>query len=100
MKLQTSSIPDDFDDPRIDAEADKLRTEDDLWFLPSPIEGEPDDLPPGPRSETRETDVPDHWRAAEAVNAARLARVAGRLGALDGSVAQITRGIHLVNPAW
>ncbi len=83
MKLQAYAIPDDFDDPRIDAEAAELRTEDDLWFLPSPIEGEPDDLPPGPRSEPHETAVLDDWRAAEAVNAARLARVAGRLGALD-----------------
>lgn len=83
MKLQASAKPDDFDDPRIDTEADELRTEDDLWFLPSPIEGEPDDLPPGPRPEPHEAAVLNDWRAAEAVNAARLARVAGRLGGLD-----------------
>lgn len=53
------------------------------WFLPGPIEEETDDLPPGPRAERRETAILDDWRKAEAVHAARLARVAGRLGALD-----------------
>jgi hypothetical protein len=58
-------------------------SEDDLWFLPGPMEEEPDYLPPGPRAEPRETAVLDDWRKAEAGNAARLARVAGRIGALD-----------------
>lgn len=53
------------------------------WFLPGPTEDEPDDLPPGPRAEPRETGIVDDWRKAEADNAARLARVAGRLGGLD-----------------
>lgn len=53
------------------------------WFVPGPIEVEPDDLPPGPRAEPRENAVLDDWRKAEAGNAARLARVASRLGALD-----------------
>jgi hypothetical protein len=57
--------------------------EGDLWFLPGPMEEEPDDLPPGPRSEPRETVVLGVWRQAEASHAAQLARVAGRLGALD-----------------
>ena len=47
------------------------------------MEEEPDDLPPGPRAEPRETAVLDDWLKAEADNAARLARVAGRLSALD-----------------
>lgn len=55
----------------------------DMWFLPGPIEEEPDDLPPGPRAGPHETAVLDDWRRAEAGSAARLARVAGRLGALD-----------------
>ena len=55
----------------------------DLWFLPGPIEEEPEDLPPGPRAEPRETAVIDDWHKAEACHAARLARVASRLGALD-----------------
>ncbi len=74
---------DSFDDPLVDAEALEERSEDDLWFLPGPMEVEPDYLPPGPRAELRETAVVDDWRKAEAGNAARLARVAGRIGALD-----------------
>jgi hypothetical protein len=53
------------------------------WFLPAPIEDVPDDPPPGPRAEPRETAVLDGWRKAEAAHAALLARVAGRIGALD-----------------
>ena len=53
------------------------------WFLPGPMEEEPHYLPPGPRAEVRETAVLDDWRRAEAGHAARLARVAGRIGALD-----------------
>jgi len=47
------------------------------------MEEEPHYLPPGPRAEVRETAVLDDWRRAEAGHAARLARVAGRIGALD-----------------
>ena len=72
-----------FDDPLVDAEGLEETSEDDLWFLPGPMEVEPDYLPPGPRAELRETAVLDDWRKAEAGNAARLARVAGRMGALD-----------------
>lgn len=53
------------------------------WFLSGPVEEEPDVLPPGPWAEPRETAVLDDWRKAEAAHAARLARVAGRLGGLD-----------------
>ena len=53
------------------------------WFLPGPLEEEPDDLPPGPRAEPPDTAVIDDWAKAEGVHAARLAGVAGRLGALD-----------------
>ncbi|MGO4909850.1 hypothetical protein ACEN2J_16120 [Pseudorhodobacter sp. W20_MBD10_FR17] len=47
------------------------------------MEEEPDYLPPGPRAEPRETSTIADWAQAEAGLAARLARVAGRLGALD-----------------
>lgn len=57
--------------------------EQDLWFLPGPDDVEPDDLPPGPRSEPSENSIIDDWTKAEAGLAARLARTAGRLGALD-----------------
>jgi hypothetical protein len=83
MKPQTSAIHNDFDAPLTSVEEAEDRSEDDLWFLPGPIEEEPDDLPPGPGAESRETAVLDHWRKAEAGHAARLARVASRLGALD-----------------
>lgn len=83
MKAQASTLHDDFSDPLTSVEEDEDRSEDDLWFLPGPIEEEPDDLPPWPRAERRETAVLDDWRKAEAGHAARLARAAGRLGALD-----------------
>lgn len=53
------------------------------WFLPGPMEEQPDELLPGPRAGPSETAVLDEWRKAEAGHAARLARVAGHLGALD-----------------
>jgi hypothetical protein len=83
MKPQASTLHDNFDDPLAGVEVIEETSEDDLWFLPGPIEAEPDDLLPGPRAEIRETVVLDDWRKAEAGHAARLARVASRLGALD-----------------
>lgn len=83
MKTQASFMYSDFDNALTSVEEAEERSEDDLWFLPGPIEDEPDDLPPGPRAEPRETAVLDDWRRAEAGHAARLARVAGRIGALD-----------------
>ena len=83
MKPQASTLPDGFYDPFITVEGDEEAHEDDLWFLPGPLEEEPDDLPPGPRAEPPDTAVVDDWAKAEGVHAARLARVAGRLGALD-----------------
>ena len=83
MKPQASIQYDSFDDPLAEAEGLEETSEDDLWFLPGPMEEEPDYLPPGPRAELRETAVIDDWRRAEAGNAARLASVAGRIGALD-----------------
>lgn len=83
MKPQAKARTDTFDDPGADAEVADGQSEDDLWFLPGPIEDEPGDLVPGPRAEPHETAILDAWRKAEAGHAARLARVAGRLGALD-----------------
>jgi len=74
---------DDYDDPLITIEEEEEVHEADLWFLPGPHEEEPDDLPPGPRAEPPDTAVIGDWAKAEGVHAARLARVAGRLGALD-----------------
>ena len=83
MKRQVSTQYDSFDNPLLNAEGPEETSEDDLWFLPGPMEEEPDYLPPGPRAEPHETAALDDWRKAEAGNAARLARVAGRIGALD-----------------
>ena len=63
-----------------------------MWFLPGPMDEEPDYLPPGPKAELRETAVLDDWRKAEAGNAARLARVAGRIGALDDRLRRGPKG--------
>ena len=83
MMPKSPSVYDESDALVIDAEEVEQASEDDLWFLPGPMEDEPDYLPPGPRAEPRETAVLDDWQRAEAGNAARLARVAGRFGALD-----------------
>lgn len=83
MKPQAPAFHDESDALFVDAEEVEQSSEDDLWFLPCPIEEEPDYLSPGPRAEPRETEVLDDWRKAEAAHAARLARVAGRVGALD-----------------
>lgn len=83
MKPQVSTQYNKFDDPLVDAERIEETSEDDLWFLPGPMEVEPDYLLPGPKAKPRETAVLDDWRRAEAGSAARLARVAGRIGALD-----------------
>ncbi len=81
--MQKSILHDDFDDPLVTYEGDEGAHEDDLWFLPGPLDEEPYDLPPGPRVEPSDTAVIDDWAKAEGIHAARLARVAGRLGALD-----------------
>jgi hypothetical protein len=83
MKPQIPKFQDDSDALFLDAEEVEQSSEDDLWFLPGPMEEEPDNLPPGPRAEPREAEALDDWRKAEAGHAARLARVASRVGALD-----------------
>ena len=92
MKSQTSASHDFFDDPFVGVEEVSETSEGDLWFLPGPIEDEPVDLPPGPRAEPYETVVLDDWRKAEAGSAARLARVAGRIGALDDRLRRCPEG--------
>ena len=69
--------------PLEDMEAAEGKDDADLWFLPGPMEDEPDYLPPGPTSEAKESEIVDAWRAAEAGQAAQLARVAAWLGILD-----------------
>lgn len=83
MKLRSPVQHDDFEDGFADGEGAEEASERDLWFLSGPMDGEPDDLPPGPRADPRETSILADWAKAEAGLAARLAWVAGRLGALD-----------------
>ena len=83
MKRLRPTHMDDDGVPLEDMEASEGKDEADLWFLPGPMEDEPDYLPPGPPPEAKESDVVDAWRAAEAGQAAQLARVAARLGILD-----------------
>lgn len=83
MTPEPPSVYDDTDALETDAEESELASDDDLWFLPGTMEEEPDDMPTGPRAEPSEIAFLDDWRRAEAGHAARLARVAGRLGALD-----------------
>ena len=59
MKPQASAPHDSFVDPLTEVEEAEKRSEDDLWFLPGPIEDKPDDLLPGPRGEPRETAILD-----------------------------------------
>ncbi len=83
MAPKTPITYDEFDAFVTDDEEVEQASEDQLWFLPGPMEEDPDCLPPGPRAEPRETQILDDWRRAEAGNAARLAKLAGRLGALN-----------------
>lgn len=80
MKPQTPVLYDESD-----ASFDVVEevSEGDLWFLPGPMDQEPDYLVPGPRAEPAEASITASWTRAEAGLAARLAKVAGRLGALD-----------------
>jgi hypothetical protein len=97
MKPQASVLYDEFEVPPIAVGEVDETSDNNLWFLPGPIEDETDYLPPGPRAEPRETAVLDDWRKAEAGHAARLARVAGRLGALDD---RCTAGRRVGGTGW
>ncbi|TRD15668.1 hypothetical protein [Palleronia caenipelagi] len=89
MTSQRPTYRDNTDDPFEDAED---ATEEDLWFLPPPLEQEPDLLPPGPQLPPDEADLLRDWRAAEAGQAARLAQAAGRLGALGDRLSRGPEG--------
>ncbi len=66
--------------------------EADLWFLPGPPEDDPGPLPPLPRAPRTDPAHPEDWAQAEAAQAAALARVAARLGALDDRLHQGPEG--------
>ena len=83
MRHRSPSFPDDPEDLASGMRGTDQASEDDLWFLPGPMEEAPDYLPPGPRAEPGGTGLCRDWQRAEAGCAARLARVAARFGALD-----------------
>lgn len=62
---------------------DREAADEDPWFLRRPEEDEPDLLPPLPRAEEDERAQLAAWEAAQAGQAAALARAAARFGALD-----------------
>jgi hypothetical protein len=99
MKPQACTLHDDFDDPLDATEVDEVASEEDLWLLPGPVEEEPDYLPPGPRAEPPDISVIDEWAKAEGAHAARLARVAGRLGALEDQLRRGPEGWRFKNRA-
>ncbi|MDB6177637.1 hypothetical protein PAF17_08940 [Paracoccus sp. Z330] len=78
--------------PSATTQSDEDTADEALWFLPGPMEEEPDYLLPGPRAEPSETSVINDWAKAEGGHAARLARVAGRLGALDDRLGRGAEG--------
>ncbi len=90
MSPNPSAIPDEFLDVGGPGETETL--DEDLWFLPGPVEDAADDLPPGPRAEPGEAAILDDWRQAEAGLASRLAQVAGRLGGLDDRLRRAPEG--------
>jgi hypothetical protein len=55
IAYQELSFPDDSDNRLSDAQEAEARADGDLRLLPALIEDEPDDLPPGPGAEQRET---------------------------------------------
>ncbi len=57
--------------------------EEDLWFLPGPMDEEPDPLSPLPRAEADERAQIAAWDVAQGAQALLLARVAARFGAFD-----------------
>lgn len=67
-------------------------SEKNLWFLPEPKDELTDHLPPGPRGEPNEAEIITDWARAEAGLAAPLARLAGRLGALDDRLRRSPEG--------
>lgn len=79
MKRSWSDLAPDPRGPRNAPGGPDRDAEHDLWFLPGPVEDAAELLAP-PRAPAS---ILAEWRAAEAGLAARLARAAGRLGALD-----------------
>lgn len=65
---------------------------EDLWFLPGPVEHDPDDLPPLPRADRRPLFDAAEWRKAEAALAPDLADLAFDLGRLAERLSEMGDG--------
>lgn len=63
----------------------------DLWFLPGPPDTA-EEAPPPPDPVQPDSDLLTQWQQAEAQSAARLAKVATRLGGLDERLARGPQG--------
>ena len=85
MKPQSSTLHSEMDYLPGDAEEAEPASEDDLWFLPDPIEEEPDYLPPGPKADPVETSILAEWTRAEAGLAA-LEQVRRSLAAVTSAL--------------
>ena len=83
MSIHTIDFEDNVQSNNDLGSSDAGSAEDDLWFLPGPADDEPDFLLPSPRRDPPEEAIPAEWARAEAGCAARLAKVAARLGGLD-----------------
>ena len=87
-----SHIPDSIevpDDMSGDLDQPGDTPEEDLWFLPGPLDDDPEDIGFLFRPDPGESEIIDAWTQAEAGQAAQLARVVMRMGRLDE---RLTRG--------
>jgi hypothetical protein len=83
--------------PYSDASEDSAATaEEDLWFLPGPMDEEDEGFQrsPLPKAPTLRAELKD-WVQAEADNAAQLARAAAVFGALDDRLCHASQGAAL-----
>lgn len=76
-----------------DPDRDEAASEEDLWFLPGPIE-EPDTGPPLPRADRRALFDPAEWRAAQDALSGPLARLALVFGELDARLRGSPQGLR------
>ena len=99
MATRPPAYHDDFDDPPTgqdheDHDQAETSSEEDLWFLPGPVEDDSDDPLPRTPAAYPQPAISDDWRKAEAANAARLAHLAGRVGALHDRLMRGPHGWH------
>ena len=92
MKSQVSHNKYDYHAANWDPYEPEDTLEEDLWFVPGPTEEEPFEQEPRLPTPSHANDIVADWTQAEANCAARLAHVAGRLGALDDRLRRGPKG--------